>query len=269
VLLACLLLLIGVAVAVVYWQWQVTVPATTHEGYYAAVQGKSGDDLRQALHNLIRQHTRVSYASLWQHYRATDCRPDGTVWDMYGDIHFAKFKSVQGGPPGRMGSYLTREHSWPKTSWGGAVNDAYSDLFHVLPGDAHTNGQKGIRPPGETDGSAKSWGVTKVGAARAGLGYAGEVFEPGDEYKGDFARTYFYFLVCYLTGDDALPCTGWPLVAADGTNWQPWALAMLRRWHEQDPVSSKETGRNDAVFRIQHNRNPFIDHPEWVAAIWE
>ncbi len=238
------------------------------EGYYGQADGVAGSSLRTALHEIIRPHRRVSYDSLWDHYRETDRRADGTVWDMYSDCIFSAFQSNQGGPPGTVGGYLTREHCWPKMAWGGEKNDAYSDLFHVLPGDAHTNGQKGLGPPGEVGPNHASCGLMKIGRARDGLGYEGLVFEPSDRYKGDFARIYMYFTVCYQTGPDALPCANWPLMAADGQQLARWAEVMLLRWHREDPVDSKELDRNEAIFRIQGNRNPFVDHPDWAARIW-
>lgn len=238
-------------------------------GFYDRADGLGGPALRLALHRIISPHRRAPYGSLWEHYRVTDRRADGTVWDMYSDCRFAAFRSDQGGPPGTVGGYLTREHSWPKMAWGGHANDAYSDLFHVLPGDAHTNGQKGLAPPGEVGMRFTQCGLLKIGPARDGLGFRGEVFEPDDRYKGDFARIYLYFVVRYQTGDDALPCANWPLMQVGGRELAPWAEALLMRWHRDDPVDTKERDRNDAIHRIQGNRNPFVDHPEWAARIWD
>jgi YHS domain-containing protein len=95
-------------------------------------------------------------------------------------------------------------------------------------------------------------------------GYSGTVFEPIDEYKGDFARNYFYMEVRYYTEDGSWP--GSPM--AVGSQLLPWAQDMMMQWAIQDPVSQKEIDRNDAVYALQNNRNPFIDHPEYAAAIW-
>jgi hypothetical protein len=95
-------------------------------------------------------------------------------------------------------------------------------------------------------------------------GYSGTVFEPLDEYKGDFARTYFYMSTRYYTEDASWNNTD----MTNKSQLKPWALQMMLHWSTIDPVSTKETNRNNAMYNIQHNRNPFIDHPEYVTAIW-
>ena len=237
--------------------------------YYQPIYERDTVSLRVSLHRLIRDQKKLGYSSLWTYYKQTDRRPDGRVRDIYSNCNFDYFRSDQGGPPGTVCGYLSREHTWPKSTWGGTKNTAYSDLINVVPGDAHTNGQKGTNPPGEVGPSSRQVGSMKFGRARPGLGYSGEVFEPADRYKGDFARIYFYFVVRYLTGEDRLNCSNWPPVREDGTGLKPWAQEILLRWHRQDPVDSVERRRNDAVFRIQRNRNPFVDHPEWVEEIWD
>lgn len=242
--------------------------AAAPANYYLTAEGKSGEDLKLALHKIIDKHQSVSYDSLWEHYKTTDVRPDGKPWCIYSEYPFVNFNPVQGGKPGQIGSYLNREHSWPKDWWGGTRNAAYTDLFNVILADAHVNGQKGIKPLGETAPGATVFAISKVGPAAPGLGYDGPVFEPADRYKGDFARNYLYFAIRYLTGDDFLNCSRSPMVEADGHTLKPWAIRLLMKWHQQDPVSERETIRNDAVFGIQKNRNPFIDHPEYATEIW-
>ena len=95
-------------------------------------------------------------------------------------------------------------------------------------------------------------------------GYNGVVFEPINEYKGDFARTCFYMAVRYFGQDNGW--TGSPMT--NGSQLKTWALNLMKSWHVLDPVSTKELNRNNAVYAIQDNRNPFIDHPEYVGAIW-
>jgi hypothetical protein len=96
-------------------------------------------------------------------------------------------------------------------------------------------------------------------------GYSGTVFEPIDEYKGDFARTYFYMSTRYYTEDSGWENNG----MVNGADLKDWAVTLLINWHNEDPVSEKETDRNNAVYIIQQNRNPFIDHPEWADCIWD
>ena len=94
-------------------------------------------------------------------------------------------------------------------------------------------------------------------------GYSGTVFEPIDAYKGDFARSYFYMMTRYY-GE----MSGWSSPVVANGDLIPWTMAMMVQWNDLDPVSAKETDRNNAVYAIQNNRNPYIDRPEWVHAIW-
>jgi hypothetical protein len=105
---------------------------------------------------------------------------------------------------------------------------------------------------------------SKLGSARTGLGYTGTVFEPIDDYKGDLARTYFYMTTRYYTEDSNWGSSG----MSDKCELKPWAIEMLLNWHDLDPVSQKELDRNEAVYAIQGNRNPFIDDPDFADRIW-
>lgn len=239
-------------------------------GYYDQANGVTGTQLQLALHNIIKGHTAQTYAGLWTAYQTTDKKADGKVWDMYSDIPGATppytytFSANECGNYSGEGSCYNREHSFPKSWFGGEVKPMYTDLFHIVPTDGKVNGMRENFPYGAV-GTA-TW--TSLNGSRLGNcitpGYSATVFEPIDEYKGDFARNYFYMAVRYYTED-----SGWP--GSDmvlGAQPKPWALAMLKQWSQQDPVSAKEIDRNNAVFNIQHNRNPFIDHPEYTAAIW-
>ncbi len=147
-----------------------------------------------------------------------------------------------------------------------------SDLFHVYPTDGKVNGMRSNYPFGEVGTpSSTSTNGSKVGTCSY-PGYSGTVFEPIDEFKGDFARTYFYMATRYETLID-----GWSansttadaiLNETEDQVFEDWYLNMIIEWHNADPVSQKEIDRNDAVYAIQNNRNPFIDHPEYVAQIW-
>ena len=247
-----------------------TTMAQPPAGYYNSANGLSGTALQAALHNIIDNHTVVSYSSLHQHFQSTDDKPNGTVWDMYSDIpggtppYVYNFTSGdQCGNYSGEGDCYNREHSWPK-SWFNDMSPMYSDLFHLYPTDGYVNGKRSNYPYG-TVGNA-SW--TSENGSKLGTcnypGYSGVVFEPIDEYKGDFARTYFYMSTRYYNED-----SGWPGSAmVTGSQLKPWALEMMKEWNLTDPVSQKETDRNNAVYQIQHNRNPFIDHPEYVSLIW-
>jgi endonuclease I len=235
-------------------------------GYYATAEGLFGDDLRTALHDIIRNHTVYSYDYAWTAYWTTDVKPDGKVWDVYSDVpggpqfYQYDFGADEGGVGGQEGEGYTREHSWPKSWFGGEVSPMYSDLFALYPTDAHVNGNRGNYPYGEV--ASPEW-ISLNGSERGPCsypGYTGTVFEPIDEYKGDLARTYFYMSTRYYSED-----TGWPgSPMADGADLLPWAASMLLEWHEQDPVSQKEFDRNGVIYGLQNNRNPFIDRPEFA-----
>ena len=240
-------------------------------GYYDPAQGLTGQPLQTALHNIIKNHNAVSYSSLISHFATTDKKPDGTVWDMYSDLpggtppyvyHYSSGDEC--GNYSGEGDCYNREHSWPKSWFGGEVMPMYTDMFHLYPTDGYVNGRRDNYPYGEV-GTA-SW--TSLNGSKLGnctsTGYSGVVFEPIDSYKGDFARSYFYMSVRYYTEDNGWP--GSPMTT--GSQLKPWALAMMMQWDTQDPVSQKEIDRNNAVYGIQNNRNPFIDHSEYTDLIW-
>jgi endonuclease I len=240
-------------------------------GYYDPAAGLTGSELQQALHDIIDDHDYISYDDIWTAFFSTDALPDGIhVWDMYSDVpggtppYLYVLGDDQGGSAGGEGQGYNREHSWPK-SWFDDGAPMNTDLFHIVPTDIYVNNRRGNYPYGEV--SSPTW--TSLNGSRLGPccypGYSGTVFEPIDAYKGDFARNYFYMATRYL-GEDA-GWTGSPMV--NGAVLLPWAEAMLIEWHLADPVSDKETDRNDAVYAIQDNRNPYIDHPEFVLLVYD
>ena len=174
------------------------------------------------------------------------------------------FYSDQCGNYGQEGDCYNREHSFPKSWFGGTNYPMYTDLFQLYPTDGYVNNRRGNYPYGEVNSASwASQNGCKVGNNTT-PGYSGTVFEPIDAYKGDFARTYFYMATRYFEEDNGWP--GSPMV--DGSQPKTWALNMLHNWHTEDPVSEKEINRNNDVYDIQDNRNPFIDHPWFVDAIW-
>jgi endonuclease I len=239
-------------------------------GYYSSAEGLTGIALQQALHDIIDNHTVVSYNDLWTHFQSTDKKSDGKVWDMYSDIpggtplySYTFIINQCGSDNGPEGYCYNREHSFPK-SWFNDGSPMYTDLFHIYPTDYWVNNKRGNYPFGVT--SSPTWTSTngsKLGSSTY-PGYTGIVFEPINEYKGDFARTYFYMAVRYYRED-----TGW--TGSDmvtGSQLKEWALNMLMEWDQADPVSQKEKDRNAAVYSIQGNRNPFIDVPAYTNLIW-
>ena len=243
--------------------------------YYQAADGKRGEELKTALSGIIYNRQERSYGDLWTDFRTTDCRPGGKVWDMYSGVSNFVFGDDQDRGSGgtKENEYYNREHSFPNSWFGGKVQPMYTDLHHMYPTDKFVNNKRSNFPFGMTNGeSYKSInGFSKLGKCTY-PGYDGTVFEPNDEYKGDFARTYFYMVTCfeeklpdwYANNSEVKP-------TLDGNTYpglSSWQLAMLMEWSAQDPVSEKEINRNNAVYDIQKNRNPFIDYPGLEQYIW-
>ena len=238
-------------------------------GYYNNASGKTGDELKAALHDIIDNHTTITYDAIWNAFKSTDTKGNNVVWDMYSDgANYTYYydNNQQCGSYDSEGDCYNREHSWPKSWFTGEENSVPGrDLHHIFPTDGYVNQQRGNNPFGEVQTASKTFqNGSKLGTCKSSLGYSGTVYEPIDAYKGDFARAYFYMSVRYY-GEDS----NWN--SSDMTTkseLKPWALAMLLRWNEEDPVSAKEIARNEAVYGIQNNRNPFIDHPEYANMIW-
>jgi len=233
-------------------------------GYYNLAVNKSGEDLYQALHQIIKIHTELSYTpDIWNAFYTTDIKPDGTIFDIYTASAYLPGINQCGQSP--IGCY-NREHAVPQ-SWFYKQRPMRTDLFHVYPADGQTNSRRNNYPYAEVSDPPLniSSNGSKYGESCT-TGYTGRVFEPADSLKGDLARTYFYMSVCY--DDKRLDSTIYGDAVFDGARLTPWALNMFIRWHNADPVSEKEINRNNAVFALQHNRNPFIDYPELVSLLW-
>lgn len=237
-------------------------------GYYSTCENKSGAALLSALCKKVRDHTVVSYNGLWSLYKTSDVYSDGTIWDMYSTKHWKPNTTC--GNYTKVGDCYNREHSFPK-SWFNDAKPMYSDAFHLYPTDGKVNNQRSNFPYGEcangttlpSSGSVKALG--RLGSCTF-PGYSGTVFEPDDQYKGDFARSYFYMAAAY---NDKI--AGWNSKMLAGNNYpafSSWAINLLLKWHREDPVSQKELDRQEVVYGAQHNRNPFIDHPELAEYIW-
>lgn len=261
-----LLFVIGFALAV-------SVSAQAPANYYNSANGLTGNQLKVALHNIIKGHTSISYANIWNAFYSTDHRQDDVskVWDMYSDRpngippYTYTLGSDQCGNYSGEGDCYNKEHSWP-SSWFNDQNTPRTDLHHIFATDGYVNNRRSNYPFGEVRSATwTSQNGSKLGSSKT-PGYSGTVFEPIDEYKGDFARAIMYMSVRYY-GEDS----SWG--SSDMTNKseiKPWAITMLLRWNEQDPVSQKEIDRNNAIFNdYQYNRNPFVDHPEYARMIWD
>lgn len=236
-----------------------SVSAEIPTAYYSRLDGKSGENLKTAAFEVINPHSTVSsYSDLPKYFMRTDLYPESERWwDMYSDIplYAPSFKG------------LNREHAFPKSWWGGSTDiPAYVDLNHLYPSEARANQAKSNYPLGMVQTPKFDNGITLVGYAVSGQGGgAAQVFEPDDEYKGDFARTYFYMVTCYQN-------LTWKYTYMVQNNTYPtlnsWALDLLLKWHREDPVSQKEIERNETIYGIQNNRNPFIDFPDLAEYIW-
>ena len=231
-------------------------------GYYDNAEGKTGDALKTALHDIIKGHTVHGYSSLNNIYAYTDCYSDGKIWDIYSNKHWS-LSSACGNYSGE-GDCWNKEHTWP-SSWFKDKNTPRCDLFHVMPTDGYVNNRRSNYPYGEVGNATwTSSNGSKLGSCST-TGYSGTVFEPVDEYKGDIARNFFYMSVRYYGEDSGWSTSG----MTNKSTILDWAMTMLLRWHEADPVSDKEIARNNAVYGYQNNRNPFIDHPEYAPMIWD
>lgn len=260
--------------------------------YYVTASGKTGNSLKTALRDITKTgHVKLPYTStafdVWDAFAYTDVRPapqNNLIWDMYSDVpngtplyNFTLYTN-QCGTASVEGDCYSREHNMPNSWWGGldnASNPQYSDLHHLFPADQYVNLKKSDNPLGQTN--LPTWVSTngsKVGPCSV-PGYSGTIFEPINEYKGDFARAQLYLATRYMdvigTWVKSYPTTEARFVIDSLTNdFKPWFINMLIQWHVNDPVSQKEINRNNSIYynTPQHNRNPFIDHPEYVCMIW-
>ncbi len=255
----------------------------TDDTYYASASGLSGYTLKTSLYNIINSHSAQSYSSLWTFYTSYELdqyyENDNTILDIYSerpsssDPYSFTPSSDQCGNYSDEGDCYNREHSFPRSWFGGAVSPMNTDIHHVFPTDGKVNSYRSSYPYGEVgSASYSSENGSLLGSATSSLGYSGTVFEPIDEFKGDVARAYFYMATRYENVvDDWESNSTYSDAMLDGSSdqvFEDWALEMLKDWHESDPVSQKEIDRNESAYSFQGNRNPFIDHPEYVSDIW-
>lgn len=246
--------------------------AAIPNNYYNSALGKNDQQLMASLHEIINSHFRVYYNKLWSRFQTTDCN-NGIIIDRYSDTQFT-YQTDQCGSYSGIGDCYNKEHSVPQSWWGGTTDNTesadtmYSDLYHIYPVDGWVNAERGSYPFGNcANGSPR--GTGKLGTCTHS-GYTGKVFEVADEYKGDFARTFFYMVVRYMNRVGSWTQGEGSAVFTNSTykHLTPWAISQLLEWHRNDPVSTLESNRNEAVYGIQHNRNPFIDHPELAEYLW-
>ena len=245
-------------------------PLLAQEQYYRKAEGLRGIKLKAALHDII-QPDRVlgyggGYGKTWSGFWQTDQMENLQVRDRYSNI--VRYLN----PDMSAVSNMNIEHIWANSWWGHLKNNAYCDLFNLYPADATANGRKSNNPIGVVDGTvAYANGVTKVGKSSS---YRADslitAWEPADEWKGDFARTYFYMATCY-SHMTSLWTTTEGLLTVDPKSpllMRPWVYNLMLEWAEADPLDEIEQQRCEAIYEIQGNRNPFVDYPELCQYIW-
>ncbi|MCA8953612.1 MAG: endonuclease [Planctomycetes bacterium] len=267
------------------------IPAQAPSNYYNAANTSSASTLRSSLHAIIDDHTRVPYTSsatdTWNVLEAADQHPSNSsqILDLYRNGAYSKY--------GGGNSNYDREHSWPK-SYGfpndGTGNYPYTDCHHLFLCNSSYNSSRNNNP---FDAGTSSW-TEKTTYVNAGQGGGSGTFPGNSNWrstdfwqtwngrKGDVARALLYLDVRYEGGVHGVTGKAEPdlrltddvnLIAASNTGSNLGVAYMgkkstLLQWHAADPVDSKEMARNNAVYAQQGNRNPFIDHPEWVAIVF-
>jgi endonuclease I len=215
--------------------------------YYADAIGKSGTALKDSLHTIISDQTKISYSAVWNALKAADQDPNNSsnVILLYSGA--SRSKSLNGGDVGDW----NREHTWAKSHGDfGEVTGPGTDLHHLRACDVTIN---------STRGNLTNGGGSLVDS---------DSFQPRAADKGDVARMILYMAVRY-EGDDGFADLEPNEKVGNGSNPFMGKLSVLKQWNEQDPPSAFEERRNQVIYdTYQHNRNPFIDHPEWVEAIW-
>ena len=244
-------------------------------GYYNTATG-TGYTLKTQLYNIIKGHTDNGYAGLYTTYQTSDVdnfyENDGTVLDMYSENPSGTDPyTYTTGTTQRCGTYsvegdcYNREHIIPQSVFN-EQSPMVSDAHFITPTDGKVNGIRSNYPHGTVSSATyTSQNGSKLGSSGVS-GYSGTVFEPVNAFKGDIARMYFYFATRYEN-----TVSGYSFPMFDGSANKVFTTAFLNvllAWHAQDPVSAREIARNNAIYTRQNNRNPYIDHPEYVNQIW-
>ncbi|MFF6776823.1 endonuclease I family protein [Streptomyces sp. NPDC012637] len=224
--------------------------------YYKNAVGKTGASLKSSLHTIISSQSKISYDAVWNALKVTDQDPNNSanVLLLYSGV--SRSKNLSGGDVGDW----NREHVWAQShgSFGTSAGPG-TDLHHLRACDVQVNSTRGN----------KDWDFGGSAVSGATGSYTdSNSFEPRDADKGDVARMILYMAVRY-EGDDAFADLEPNESSTNGSVPYHGRLSVLKQWNEQDPPSAFEERRNDIIFNsYQGNRNPFIDHPEWVEAIW-
>lgn len=232
--------------------------------YYKNANGLKGKTLKSKLADIIVNPRNVGYDGLYEGYKKTDTRSDGYVRDWYSNSTNYRHCVDNKGSYSKEGDMYNREHSVPQSWFSGT--GIKSDIVHVLPTDGYVNNRRSNYPFGEVKNATYTSknGYCKLGSCKTD-GYSGTVFEPNDEIKGDIARIYFYMITRYESS-----CGSWghDVFTTTYPGLTTWTLNMMMRWSKQDPVDAREIARNNAVYEVQGNRNPYVDYPGLEEYTW-
>ncbi len=270
------------------WAKSVT-PASDIPAYYSSIDGLAGEQMFSQLTSITNGgYSDVGYKGLWTAYKETDTDASNNIIDMYSNCRFTYSANQCGNYKNECDCY-NREHSVPKSWFGGGTSNIGSDVFHVVPTDGKVNSFRSNFSFGEVS-SGESHGTCNLGSSVASIhnskrticaaentnttcGISRKVFEPADQYKGDFARGYFGIILKWnrsktMTQDGGSEMFNSTYTKSANYGLKPYAVALLMKWHRDDPVSQKEIDRNNGIQKTQGNRNPFIDYPYLAEYIW-
>ncbi len=291
----CLLYSVSAAFCSLIFAKSVTAPADI-PAYYSVANNKSGTSLYNALNTIANVgFSSLGYDGAIDAYQKSDVYPTdpnhpdyvagkaGKLWDMYGGCSFSAGNEC-GNYDGECDCY-NREHSIPKSWWGGSRNNMYSDIFHLVPTDGYVNNRRSNYAFGEVNNVTYTYNECKLGSPKSVstdketlLGTTAsvsvdKVFEPRDEYKGDFARGYLGMIAKYSNTSYSITSGAGGKIFESFSSTSHFGLTqygivLLMKWHREDPVSQKEIDRNNGIQETQGNRNPFIDYPYLAEYIW-
>ena len=217
-----------------------------------------------------------SYSELWDTYVKAFLKSDGYIKDYYSSYsRFTDKDRDKGSGGAKEGEKYNREHSIPKSWWGGstATGSQGADPFIVIPADKFVNNRRSSYPLGKVARPKfESYdGYSKLGEADTKYGYSGTVFEPNDDVKGDLARIVFYSIVKYESSYKWTSGGGSVIYSGDKNKnfgLTDYAVKLFTEWNKMDPPDQWEISVNNALDKLQGNKNPFIEHPEYVDMIW-
>lgn len=228
----------------------------------------TGESLKTELFNKISSHTSLGYSNVTGTgvFAKTDVDENGKILDIYSNSTSYSASDLSGNYK-KEGDCYNREHVIPQSLFS-EKEPMKSDVHHLFPSDGYVNNRRGNLPHAEVGSISYSSNnsFTIVGTSSTS-GVSGNVCEPNDIYKGDIARTYFYFVTAYQD-----KVSSFKTYAAFSNDSYPslskWAINLYLKWAKEDPVSEKEIKRNEAIYQLQGNRNPFIDYPDLAQRVW-